>query len=281
MHLKQRTELAIALKIIYWALIISSGCALFTSRIEHAMTLAKQGNLQPMTFQTDSFRIYGFQRFSDPLAPLTIYLEGDGAAWKSKNRLAADPTPKNPLALKLAVQDSAANILYLARPCQYVSSKQCTPQYWSSHRYSPAIRNAINQAIDQARQMADSSQIILIGYSGGGTLATLLAAQRQDVCQLITIAANLDIYAWTQHHKVTPLWGSDSPIDHATTLQHIRQIHLVGELDTIVPQTIAQSYMDALPDSSTSRMIVVKDVNHYQGWDRQWPILLQERGDCH
>lgn len=271
-------------KIFCWTLIfnilLTSGCTIFPGKTELAIKLAEQGNLEPVIFQTDSFPIYGFQRFTNPSSPLVIYLEGDGAAWRNKHSLAADPTPQNPLALKLAIQDPAANVLYLARPCQYITSSQCSPAYWSSHRYGTAISQAINQALDQGRKLAGSSRIILIGYSGGGTLAALLAGQRQDVCQLITIGANLDVSAWTALHEVDPLWGSDTPRRHADTLQHIPQIHLVGSEDTIVPHAIVQSYLDALPDKSHSQLLVIADTDHHAGWVEKWSTLVEDLRGC-
>ncbi|MBU0482622.1 MAG: alpha/beta hydrolase [Proteobacteria bacterium] len=273
-----------ASKLFSWILILNilltSGCTIFQSKTELAGSLAEQGNLVPVIFQTELFAIRGFQRFTDPSSPLVVYLEGDGAAWRNKRSPAADPTPRNPLALKLVIRDPAANVLYLARPCQYISGSQCRPEYWSSHRYGTAVSRAINQALDQGRVISGSSRIVLIGYSGGGTLAALVSGQREDVCRLITIAANLDVSGWTAFHRVDPLWGSDTPMRHAGTLQHVPQIHLVGSEDTIVPEAIVQSYLDALPDQSGSRLLVIADTDHHAGWVEKWPLILEELRGC-
>lgn len=46
---------------------------------------------------------------------LRVYIEGDRHAWLSRTRLCADPTPHNPVALKLALADPAPGpLLYLA-----------------------------------------------------------------------------------------------------------------------------------------------------------------------
>ena len=88
---------------------------------------------------------------------------------------------------------------------------------------------------------AQARQLRLVGYSGGGTLAALLAARRADVCQLITVASNLDIERWASHHKVSPLWGSENPASYGAALQHLPQYHLIGGDDQVVPATIVLS----------------------------------------
>ena len=255
------------------------GCGLWPGRYETALHIAEDHHLQPLVFQTPSFHIQGFGRFSQPGAPLLVYLEGDGAAWLNRHRLAADPTPRNPVALRLASLDNAANVLYLARPCHYVHDKACVPSYWSSHRYSKPVILAIDQAIGQAKEMSGSRQVILIGYSGGGVIAALLAARRQDVCQLVTVAANLDISRWTSLHGVTPLWGSENPLSFSEELGKIPQIHFVGAEDDVVPPVIVHSYQAALPVGASSRLVVLPEQGHYHGWPTQWPTLRQQVTD--
>ena len=65
------------------------------------------------------FALMTYQRFDKRLDNISIYIEGDGRAWETKYRLSEDPTPSNPVALRLAAVDPAANIAYIARPGQY------------------------------------------------------------------------------------------------------------------------------------------------------------------
>lgn len=240
------------------------------------MALATTGKLQPALYQTDRFTLQAFQRFTESGRLLTIYLEGDGAAWRNRSSRASDPTPRHPMALALAAQDQGANVLYLARPCQYQGSTACQASLWSSHRYSNQVITTLNQAIDQAKGKAGASQLRLVGYSGGGTLATLLAAQRTDVCQLITVAANLDIELWARHHRVSPLWGSQTPLHYGDALQHLPQYHLVGSDDQVVPATIVRSYIDQLPRQEQVGWRSVAGLTHHGDWPGHWPALLQE-----
>ena len=50
--------------------------------------------------------------------------------------------------------------------------------------------------------------VVLIGYSGGGTLAWLMASRIPETTRVVTIAANLDIDEWTRIHGDSPLSGS-------------------------------------------------------------------------
>jgi hypothetical protein len=45
------------------------------------------------------------------------YQSGDGLAWLSSDVPSSDPTPLDPLALRLALAKPARNAAYLARPC--------------------------------------------------------------------------------------------------------------------------------------------------------------------
>jgi hypothetical protein len=109
---------------------------------------------------------------------LHIYIEGDGLPW-IENAPTADPTPRNPLALELMHQDTG-NAIYLGRPCYFNhyalgADQRCDVRYWTSARYSQQVIDDMSAIA--ARYIADKKprKIILIGYSGGGVLATMMA----------------------------------------------------------------------------------------------------------
>jgi hypothetical protein len=262
------------LHILFLTGLFTTGGCCFQSHADLARTIAAQGRLQPVVFHTSTFDIQGYQRFSKTESKLTIYLEGDGAAWKNRHSLATDPTPGEPTALSLAAQDRGGNVLYLARPCQYITTPACTSRYWSSHRYSPEIIQAVSQAIDQSKQNWQITDITLAGYSGGGVVAVLLAATRNDVSRVITIAANLDIDYWAKLHHVTPLSGSCNPCIYGDKLQYIQQIHIIGEDDSVVPVSVTKSYINCLPNPELARIITVPDADHHADWARLWPAIL-------
>ncbi len=202
---------------------------------------------------------------------LTIYIEGDGFAWRNRRTPSHNPTPRHPIALDLAMSDKRddTNIVYLARPCQYIdleTQSMCSAKYWTSHRFSEEVIVSSNAAIDHLVTKYGAKHIYLIGYSGGGAVATLIAARRDDVAQLITIAGNLDTDAWTQHHEISPLYGSLNPANHWHDLVDISQTHYIGEADKIMPAAIAQSYSSKFPAQKKPQLVVLKDTNHKCCW---------------
>ncbi|MBP6700397.1 MAG: hypothetical protein KA135_04085, partial [Halioglobus sp.] len=130
---------------------------------------------------------------------VTVYIEGDGLAWVSSRRPSENPTPGDPMALKLALAQPAGNVVYLARPCQYVDTDtqpQCRQNFWTEGRFSEPVIRSTSDALDAIKKHYDSEAVSLIGYSGGGAVAVLVAARREDVRQIITVAGNLDHLEW-------------------------------------------------------------------------------------
>ena len=204
---------------------------------------------------------------------LAIYIEGDGFAWVNRYRASSDPTPKDPISLKLALADPGTAVVYVARPCQYTKAEQrkgCHPLYWTTRRLSEEVIGALGRAIDQLKKRHGARRLQLIGYSGGGAAAALLAARRSDVELLVTVAANLDTRMWTDHHDVTPLTGSLNPVNYAAALRSVPQVHLVGEDDGQVPATIARSFADALGRAADAEVRIIPDFDHRCCWSKGW-----------
>ena len=204
---------------------------------------------------------------------LAVYIEGDGFAWVNRYRASSDPTPKDPISLKLALADPGAAVVYVARPCQYTRAEQrkgCHPRYWTTRRLSEEVIGALGRAIDRLKEHHGARRLHLIGYSGGGAAAALLAARRSDVELLVTVAANLDTGMWTEHHDVTPLTGSLNPVNYAAALRAVPQVHLAGEDDDEVPAKIAKSFADALGHAADAELRVVPDFDHRCCWSDGW-----------
>ena len=120
----------------------------------------------------------------------------------------ANPTPRNPLGLRLAAIDPGKNVLYLARPCQYInfkSERSCKVSYWTLKRFSKEVIIAVNEAIDKMVLKARVERIHLVGYSGGGAVAALVAASRKDVSSLRTLAGYMDHVSLNKEVGVSPL----------------------------------------------------------------------------
>lgn len=239
--------------------------------------VAVAGGFAAHRYAAGPFELLAYERFARAGDPtLTVYLESDGHIRITPTRLSPDPTPLRPLTLEMAARDDSASVLYLARPCQYQSAERlraCNPLYWDVRRFSPEIVDALSQALDQAKRRARAERLVLIGYSGGGTLAALLAARRDDVAAFATLAAPVDVDAWVRHHAISPVTGS-LDASALARLARVRQIHLAGAEDWQVPPHLIDAYLRRLPDRAQARATSVAGQNHDCCWVAAWPDLL-------
>lgn len=265
--------------------LLMQGCAHFSaaSRIKNADLIADKAGWKADTLHTQFFNIESYAPSSKTNKTvkhhikknetLTVYIEGDGLAWVSRTQPSSNPTPMNPLALKLALKDHG-NVVYLGRPCQYVESKNCTQKYWTNARFGPEVVASMDQAVSLVKAKFHAKNIILVGYSGGGAIAALVAARRHDVVRLITVVGNLDPKKWTQLLDITPLTGSLNPADYWRELMNIPQLLLIGGKDKTIPLAVDESYRDRFPKGKQPQIKVVPDFNHHCCWSTQWPELM-------
>ncbi len=243
-------------------------------RFETASNLAKDLNKE--IFHTQTFDIFSYQKNLTCKDEMSVYIEGDGLAWITPSRISDNPTPLNPLALKLMVQDNSTCKIYLARPCQYVKSKMCSEQYWTNERFSPKVIQTYEQILDMLIEKYGVKEFNLYGFSGGGTVATLLAANRKDIKQLVTIAGNLDIDFWTKKHYLTPLTGSLNPANFSQELSSVKQIHLIGEEDNVIDQSVFDSYKKHFTNTKNIHAISFSSYSHICCWDKKWKEILED-----
>jgi pimeloyl-ACP methyl ester carboxylesterase len=200
-----------------------------------------------------------------------VYFEGDGRPWLTPRRLAPDPTPRDALMLRLMTLDPAPSV-YLGRPCYFaVRDPHCEPQWWTSHRYAPEIVASLNAVLDPVAELYQG--VVLIGHSGGGALAMLMAGQRQDVRAVVTLAGNLDTEAWARHHGYSPLAGSLDPASQASLPVSILQRHYLGAEDEVVTEAMLRGALAAQGNASVR---IEPEVGHTCCWDGIWMRILQE-----
>lgn len=206
---------------------------------------------------------------------LHVYIEGDGRPFVNRFLIAKDPTPQNPLALKLMASDNTAS-LYLGRPCYFNNSRSdmadnaCNVEFWTSARYSEKIVTSMVVALRQHLSTHPYQGISLIGHSGGGTLAVLMAARMPEVDQVVTLAGNLDIAAWANLHNYTPLKHSLNPAD--LNLIHTKQLHFGGDRDKNVPPSLGAAWLNSMGQT----MHIIKNADHNCCWLTHWnQILIQ------
>lgn len=242
-----------------------------------ANKLAEQKGWHAQHINTQKFDLVSYAPvpMSDE-SVLTIYIEGDGLAWHTRSTPSADPTPINPIGLKLALAHPSGNAGYLARPCQYVggaAARGCSKAYWTNKRFAKEVIKASDEALTILKLKFGARHLQLVGYSGGGAVAALLAAQRDDVTLLVTVAGNLDHQVWTEANHISPLDGSLNPADYWQALTEIQQVHFVGENDLIIGTAIAASYRQNFCSPHQIKIITLPNIDHHCCWVKPWPTL--------
>ena len=209
--------------------------------------------------------IKGMIKKSTKSKSLLVFIEGDGRAWINSRTPSLDPTPLNPVGWKIVSQSEYGDILYLARPCQYLNERQrqsCTQDDWTNGRFSLKLVNLLDNAITQVKQQGGYDKVVLGGYSGGGVMAALIALQRSDVIELISVASPIDTDRWGETHGLSPLKGSLNPANEITKLSRIPQHHYVGEKDEIVPPHLIRYLISLYPLGSSVQISEIRGADH-------------------
>ncbi|RYZ94226.1 MAG: hypothetical protein EOO68_20665 [Moraxellaceae bacterium] len=208
---------------------------------------------------------------------LHVYIEGDGLPFKNRFQITQDPSPSNPLLLKLMSLDSNTS-LYLGRPCYFTRSltalhdAQCNPGLWTTARYSEDVVNSMVEALRQYLSLHPAMGITLIGHSGGGAIAMLMAARMSEVDQVVTLAGNVDTRAWTRLHHYAPLKESLNPASLSVHSLPEKQIHIGGDKDDMVPPALGHEFLNRIGQ----HMMIIRDADHNCCWLRHWADVLTQ-----
>lgn len=200
-------------------------------------------------------------------SPLRVFIEGDGYAWVTASRPSADPTPRTPTILRLAIAEQGAG--YLARPCQYVRGPLCGPAVWTDGRFSPQALDSMSKALDGLMRASGAARVELVGYSGGAAIALLLAGTREDVASVQTIAGNLSPRLWAQAKGHTGLASALDPTDFAAQLSKVPQRHLVARSDAVIPREVQNRYVATLGVDAPVEVVEFEG-DHWSGIAGAW-----------
>jgi hypothetical protein len=258
-----------------------SGCVVL-DRDAHADALAQGAHLRRQFVDTGRFVLSAFARISQPRKPLRVYIEGDGIAWLSRTVPSLDPTPREATGLALAAQDPAPNVVYLARPCQFTPmamNPRCGIPYWTGKRFAPDVIESMDDAVSHFAALTPGQPVELVGYSGGGAVAVLVASHRTDIVSIRTVAGDLDDEFVNRLHHVSSMPDSEDAIDFAGRVANIPQVHFSGARDDVVPPSVAQRFVNAT-GTRCARALTVPNVSHGSGWSRRWPALLEIAPRC-
>lgn len=237
------------------------------NRIENAQNIANKVKFYKKDIYTPYFTIRSYFRIKDKNLPIKFYIEGDGFAWVNKKVVSTNPTPINPLALKLAILDKYPNIAYLGRPCQYVTNEFCNNLYWTDKRFSQEVIESIDYAINDLKFYSNSKKIELFGFSGGGGVAVLVSSLRDDVNEITTVAGNLNHKLLHKYHNLPYMKGSLNPVDVALKISSIKQVHYISSNDNVIPIEIVESFVKNSRNDSDIKIIDLIAPSHNKGWE--------------
>lgn len=221
--------------------------------------------------KTRTFTLASWQKITQPQGVYKIYIEGDGYAFNAYGKPTQDPTPRGALLREIAFADPSPNVVYLARPCQFISSPICSQRHWTTARFAPEVINAEYEAV---KQIAGAHEVILIGFSGGAQIAGLISVAKPGlkVKKLITIAGNLDHLAWTQYHNLPELNESLNLESYQQQYLKIPQVHFVGTDDKIIPPVLTETFVNG-----KSPIVKVEGATHSSGWENAYPLIWGEK----
>lgn len=266
--------------LLFLFLALTACATLVSQRIERADQIAHEAGMVPVRFDGE-LPLFGYARPGE--GALWVFIEGDGLAWITPTRPSMNPTPLDPIALRLAAIDPADNVLYLGRPGQYVDGR-ISSRYWLGARFAPEVVTATSDAVLAQASNTGASEVVLVGYSGGGAIAALVAAgfttrSSLRVIGLVTVAGNLDHQRWTEGLGLSPLDQSLNPADVAAQLASVPQRHLVGTLDKQVPGYVLDSYRQRAGDD-TCMQWAAHPVTHAGPWQAVWLQARREVLGC-
>jgi pimeloyl-ACP methyl ester carboxylesterase len=130
----------------------------------------------------------------------------------------------------------------------------------------------MTEAIATLIERTAPERVVLIGHSGGGTLAVLIGERLATVDAVVTVAANLDVDAWSRHHGYTPLAESLDPA-RAPAVRTVPQLHYSGAADDNVPPVLQTAFAQRAPHAEFR---VIEGFGHTCCWAESWPTRLAE-----
>ena len=233
---------------------------------------ADQQGFQTLELPVPGFVLQAFQYLpANSFQRLHVYLEGDGRPWERGRMPSSEPTTHDSVVLPLMAIDAAPS-LYLARPCYngHAADVGCHPALWTQARYGQIVVDAMTAALRAFCERHQVRELVLIGHSGGGSLAMLLAERLPQSRAIVTLAGNYDIDVWADHHGY---WRLNDSLNPARQIDRgLPEWHILAREDRIVPPVL---FEQALRQRKNSRVYLI-DGDHHRGWLGVWPSVLAE-----
>lgn len=248
---------------------VAAGCASPAQKYDRA---AQSANISEHTVQGARFhhKIYRNNRALRGGA-LHVFIEGDTSVNQALRSRPPDPTPRHLLMLHLMQEDKAQAIL-LGRPCYHgtFTMDSCEIRHIGPERYSAETIESMTTALQNELDHSGARQVIFFGYSGGGTVAMLMAARYPGTAAIVTLGGNLDNAALVAHHNSPPLSGSLDPAHLPPFPRSVVQLHFFGASDMNVPAYLAQKTLTR----QNVHSVIFPGIDHECCWQDVWPEIL-------
>jgi len=121
----------------------------------------------------------------------------------------------------------------------------------------------VSSLVQLVNRHVTNDDIILVGHSGGGTLAMLMAEKLDRVSTVITLAANLQVHRWADFHQYSRLQGSLNPNQRAPLPESVRQVHFYSPYDSVIKAEWIQAF------SAKQQNVTLVELP-VQGHDQAW-----------
>lgn len=237
-------------KIYFLCIVLLGACA--------TQPLQAPKRYQYKELHTPAFTLAAWVKEASATAPFHIYIEGDGRAYTNSGRPSRNPTPKGVLMRQMAFEDNAANVAYIARPCQFVNDPVCTQKDWTTARFSPRVVASMAEAI---RQIVGQRPVEIYAYSGGALVSGLIIENYPEIKtqKWVTYAGLLNHKSWTERQKLAPLTGSMD----LEQLPQVAQTHYAGAKDKVIPLKLSVLW------TNNKNLIIIPRATH------QGPFVLE------
>lgn len=203
-----------------------------------------------------------------------IYIEGDGKAYRTAYEPSGDPTPVNPVGLRLFLADADEGAVYLGRLCQWRRTAVCRDAgIWTEKRFGLGV---VDLYVREVKELSKGEPVELVGYSGGAFLALQVAARLPNVMLVRTVAGNVDPEEVNRLHQASAIEVADWPV--GGRIHEVPQVHFVGARDTVVTPEVAEHFMQRVRPVCAN--VVQVEATHSDGWVEKWPALLHEKAPC-
>ncbi|MBR1380119.1 MAG: hypothetical protein IJ560_00825 [Alphaproteobacteria bacterium] len=216
--------------LLFYVLILFTGCT---------NVYKMSPEFVPRVIETEHFQIATWQRVGDATSSVHVYIEGDGHAFDAYGRPTSNPTPRGNLVRQLAERDPSPNVVYIARPCQYVTDAHCSVTDWTTGRFSARVIDSVANAITV---ITSNRPVVLIGYSGGAIVSGIIISRHPEIhtTEWVTIAGVINHHEWTEYFGDTSLTDSLN----LNELPNIPTRHYIAESDNVVPYELSMRWLN-------------------------------------